>query len=485
MGWNLYNNCLDYPVSPTAFTDHNIGTTGAPVNSFGMGEIDANPLIYSNPNPPPYTSSNPSPYQPQTSPVQSPAICRGTDVGILYPGPQPDIGYYQQSTVINAGSIVCTSIQQLKSLFGPMYPNPTQIQVQLTSPEIVTSNTDFGEVTNGFYIEEPNSSSGIRVDARSLTPVTFYEGDSAALAGTLIRDSDGELELVASSIIQHVTPGPKLSAISMSCLDASAGTDAVNGLLATVSGSVSYVAPDSYVYVDDGSGAKDASGNPGIRVLINSSVWSNLWYPAIGSTISVTGPIGLVNDSAAGNVPCIRPRYTSDISVSLTSLTGTVEDSSASPVTVINNATITVLDSSTVLATGGTGSTGTYTLAVPVGTFTVTCVASGYPTATATVIVPAGGYTQNFSLTKITTIKQLKNLWASDSAAGSVQVWLNTPYAGQPGMRGNRQRLRGHGHERLLSRRRRPFGRYQGSVCEQPADRERGRQAHDDRLPEV
>ena len=152
----------------------------------------------------------------------------------------------------------------------------------------------------------------------------------------------------------------------------------MDGLLATVSGSVSCIASDGgYIYVDDGSHAQDASGNQGIRVPTDK-VWSSKWSLSKGSGVSVTGSIGLVYDSAAGSLPCIRPRYTSDVATSFVSLTGSVTDSVTSAGIV--GAEITVLGSAgNVVASGSANSAGAYTLGMPVGTYTVTSPPAATP----------------------------------------------------------------------------------------------------------
>ena len=234
-----------------------------------------------------------------------------------------------------------TCIHQLKALWqsdsagGSVQGVPlfaTNSRACVATSTLASGSASTGTVTNGFYLEDEDRSAGIRVRFTG-SPLTVNEGDrlttpTSPILGYLQCDSD-----VVCLYVQNTptrTPGAKLGALGMSgkvVSRSASGTGITSGLLASVWGAVTSAAADgSYVYIDDGSGVKDATGNTGIRILTNSSVWSKPWNLAPGEIISVIGPIGQADDSAAGPVPCVRPRYASDITYYLPMLTGTVTD---------------------------------------------------------------------------------------------------------------------------------------------------------------
>ncbi len=159
-----------------------------------------------------------------------------------------------------------------------------------------------------FYIEEPDGSSGIRVDSL----VGFTPGSLVTVTGIIGTSSNGERVITAAGVgMSGSGPIPAAALIRNSDL----GGEALNqytpgvldgigpnniGLLVSVAGKVTYVGA-GYCYVDDGSmKTNDGSGHLGVRVDTSAITAPGLNTYAVIKGISSTFRIG------ANNVRMIR-----------------------------------------------------------------------------------------------------------------------------------------------------------------------------------
>ena len=173
----------------------------------------------------------------------------------------------------------CASIQQLRSTYAVNSAGGT-VDVSLNTACVATDSASAGTIAGGFYIEEPNRSTGIRVQFNGSPTVS--EGDRVTVtAGYLGYDSDGELCLYAQSITD--SPGQPLRPLGMANKSVGLPASPSNsgglaeygtvGLLVTIWGKVTAVDPGgTYIYIDDGRGVSDGTGPMGVRVMINSAV---------------------------------------------------------------------------------------------------------------------------------------------------------------------------------------------------------------------
>jgi len=172
--------------------------------------------------------------------------------------------------------------------------------IHITSPKSATSNNP--GIFEGFYIEEPDRAAGIKVIPASGSIIPgVAEGDELTLMGILNKDANEELCIFANSIRSQV-PGNSLDTLGVNS-KAFLNTE---GLLVTIWGNINTANPN-YIYVDDGSGLDDGTGNgTGIRVVLNG-----ISAPTSGFVI-VTGVSGKLKE---GDVvlPVIRPRFPTDI----------------------------------------------------------------------------------------------------------------------------------------------------------------------------
>ena len=102
-------------------------------------------------------------------------------------------------------------------------------------------------------------------------------------------DSNGERYVEATSI-DSLMSGDELGALGMNNTGFARG---VTGLLVRTWGDVTYAAYDgSYIYVDDGSGLDDGSGEIGVRVLLDGLNTPIADVPDVNDYVGVTGPAG-------------------------------------------------------------------------------------------------------------------------------------------------------------------------------------------------
>ncbi|MCL5102725.1 MAG: carboxypeptidase regulatory-like domain-containing protein, partial [Armatimonadetes bacterium] len=229
--------------------------------------------------------------------ASSPAIDAGADLGFPFYGAAPDLGAFEL-----APEVVVTQLGALKT-------QPDGVGVAVTSPKVVTISS--GTLADGsYYVEDSNRASGVRLlPAPGLPPVSI--GDRITFSGTVITDENGE-KVVNITSIQSKDAGADIRPLGMSNKAAATGL-VPSALLAKVWGWVTYRGSD-YIYVDDGSGVRDASGRTGVRVFTGDRAIP-MSLPAVNHFAFITGIAGSVRE---GNtvVRTVRPRTSTDVEIS-------------------------------------------------------------------------------------------------------------------------------------------------------------------------
>lgn len=197
---------------------------------------------------------------------------------------------------------------------------PNGATVSITG-KIVTAGTD--QMTNTFYVEEEDRSSGIRAYAPyktapygSLVKVT---GTLAVSGGERLLNCDTVTIMSSSvevpeplSMLTREVGGGSLNEYTPGVKD---GVSAHNtGLLLQICGRVTYVdTVAKRFWVDDGCGVQDGSGNAGLCVSYGGLVTGNVVNPpAQDSLVKVTG-VSTRRTSGTEILPVIRVRTQSDI----------------------------------------------------------------------------------------------------------------------------------------------------------------------------
>lgn len=222
------------------------------------------------------------------------AIDRGTDVGLGFSGSGPDMGAFE------------ADYANLVHLSEVWSSEPgTWIHI-VDQKAVITSSTIFTD--GSYYIEEIDRSRGIRVIPRGSGLPAVGPGNTVDVFGVVRVDGNGEryLGLYDAAVGNGVPPGP--IGVNNRAFTSNA---AITGLLVRTWGLVTKVTGD-YIYVDDGTGHDDGSGNgTGIRVLLSGlkSPITKSFTAGVTFVKGVTGAAGL----DAGGVPCIRPRGDTDI----------------------------------------------------------------------------------------------------------------------------------------------------------------------------
>lgn len=151
-----------------------------------------------------------------------------------------------------------------------------------------------------FYMQEPNGTTGIRVSSAS---TAASEGKVVNVIGTVATLPTGEKQIIAQVV--GVAGDGEVRPIAMCNQDLGGvaapgrpgvfgGTGPNNmGLLVTLFGKVTYVG-SGFVYIDDGSGLSDGSGNVGVKVMLNG-----VEAPSLNEYVEVTGISGV--ESIAGH----------------------------------------------------------------------------------------------------------------------------------------------------------------------------------------
>jgi subtilisin family serine protease len=231
----------------------------------------------------------------------------------------PDGIYSLRLRVIGEGGEASdTKIVEIKrtSIFG-VKNQPDGANIVLTGKIVTAGPAEFGSV---MYIQEPERSSGIRVDLDGLQ-VEAPIGSIVTVSGT-IQTVDGERTIVNPTV--SVT-GSSASPIPLCMPNRDIGggelgsyipgvTDAAGlnniGLLVGTWGKVTAVLSDSF-YIDDGFGVRfgvpGSLGNIGIKVIAGS-----LPKPSVGQYVFVVGLSSLEVDGDNYR-PLLRPRMVSDL----------------------------------------------------------------------------------------------------------------------------------------------------------------------------
>lgn len=159
-----------------------------------------------------------------------------------------------------------------------------------------------GRFSNHFYVNQPDRSSGIRVNSAS----QLVPGANVTIYGSL-AEVDSELSIANPLVIQG-SPGQApvplnigSSSIELPWKDTPQGALSADALLVTVSGIVTASEAGRF-FVQDGS----ASG-PGIPVVLGTAP-----MPQVGRFVRATGPLGrtLVNGSS---IPAVKLRTPADL----------------------------------------------------------------------------------------------------------------------------------------------------------------------------
>jgi hypothetical protein len=202
-------------------------------------------------------------------------------------------------------------------------PAPLQVGEALKAPNswlVKLSEKDVSAVfSDGFYIQEPNRTSGIAVlqsdSGRSA-------GEPVTVSGTIITTADGE-RAISNPTVTPIGGAHTVRTLGMRNKwlgGRSASPYTINpnnayglynvGLLVQTWGEVTAEDPGgTYFYIDDGSNLSDGWGNLGLRVMFPPpQVEGGL----VGNYVKVTGISGMIH---LGNYyyRALKPRYASDI----------------------------------------------------------------------------------------------------------------------------------------------------------------------------
>ena len=159
-----------------------------------------------------------------------------------------------------------------------------------------------GAYSGFFYVEDTGRVSGIRIN--SSTTVTV--GQTVQVIGTTDTVTGTSEKCIDATSVTVATGAGSVAPLGLT--NKAADMALSNGLLITAWGKITTTSAGDYLYVDDGSGLSDGSGNTGIRVDLSELTSS----PSSGPVV-VTGVLGY--ELAGSNaVLVIRPRTNADIS---------------------------------------------------------------------------------------------------------------------------------------------------------------------------
>lgn len=202
----------------------------------------------------------------------------------------------------------------------------------LTQP--LTGKIVVAVIPGALYIEEPSRTAGIRVVYSGSTQVT--RGMTVDVLGTLHTGEDGEREILAGG--QGLTIPVTIQSFSYPYpLGMTNRTFAApygpshTGMIVRTWGRVTAVdSGNTYLYIDDGSGVLDGSGNTGVKVIWS---WPTITPPSVDWYVGVTGISGIEQDtihvltprslSNPKDVTLFTPGDTTDPTVSITTPAGT------------------------------------------------------------------------------------------------------------------------------------------------------------------
>jgi len=204
----------------------------------------------------------------------------------------------------------------LQPTCGPAKQSADAAFAAVSGLVVSASSAEMGDC---FYMQSKDASSGIRVIGG-----TANRGAKVIVAGTLTT-VDGERAIKATSVTSNGTDTISPVALTNKSLggadlnyDPATGAGQMGvedgqganniGLLVKTTGRVTGMGSD-FVYIDDGTHARDGSIFVGVRVLT-----SKLTKPAVGSQVTVTG-ISRINKIGDRYFRCIAARIQGDIVV--------------------------------------------------------------------------------------------------------------------------------------------------------------------------
>lgn len=231
------------------------------------------------------------------------AIDTGTNVGLPYAGLAPDRGAVESG--LTAAPVPMSKIADLKAL-----PNGSYIEMAVEVAATAASDTF---IDGSYYVEELDRASGIKVVPQAGVPAVSV-GQRLTFFGVVYTDANGEryVDVVA---INGLSSGAPVRPVGASGKAIQGPGASLSGLLARIWGKVTSVASDgSYLYVDDGSGVTDSSGNIGIRVVLAGLRTGIDVLPGIDDQVGIAGLVGLTRVGGA-SVPAVRPRGESDLRI--------------------------------------------------------------------------------------------------------------------------------------------------------------------------
>lgn len=172
------------------------------------------------------------------------------------------------------------------------------------------------------YVQSPDRSCAVRVDPLTTSPSTT-PGDRVQVMGTLSTVS--RERRIVSPVIQVISSGTPPVPLGMSAAliagrDLGTFTQGIGGdglfsvgLLARVWGRVTKVdQATKYLYLDDGSGLRDGSGNTGLRIYWGQTRGS-VAAPPVGSFAMATGISGMRALGTTGWMRQVRLRSGDDL----------------------------------------------------------------------------------------------------------------------------------------------------------------------------
>lgn len=237
-------------------------------------------------------------------------------LGIFDATPLPDGVYTIRLTATNSAgsSIAYTTFSILTTRLSQAKGNINGTTVTLTGQVVSAGKPEFGTY---MYVQEPDRSSGIRVNLGSV--------QTSSVIGSLVTVT-GTLDLVSGERLLYnpilTTTGSATGPKPLGLTNRDIGGGALNaytpgitggsgtnniGLLVTTFGRVKVIGTD-YFYMDDGSALDDGSGNPGIKVYTGS-----LTKPVSTSQYAIVTGISSAEISGSTTRRLIRPRKQTDL----------------------------------------------------------------------------------------------------------------------------------------------------------------------------
>ncbi len=244
--------------------------------------------------------------QGETSNCWLPAGTTGRYLQIRFVG-APSWIMIMEAQVCGQGSLPYTSVSSIADLKD--VADGTAVEIAEQQVVTVDSNTFIG---GALYVENEDRTSAFKIVPAGGIPSVLV-GDRVVLKGIVGTDELGERYLYTTSL-SVVGPGDPLRPLGTINKSVSAAADsALSGLLGRTWGKVKLLG-DGFVYIDDGSGVIDSTGNTGIRIVLNGLTLALTKQLTEGQNVAVTGIIAPAFTGTA-LVAAVHPRSDADIDI--------------------------------------------------------------------------------------------------------------------------------------------------------------------------